>query len=74
MELGTGIAIAGISFSGMGISIALFNYLKASKSPCQFHAMLDKQILNIENWLEKVEAKLDRVIESKIKEESNGNC
>ena len=61
MEIGAGIAIAGTVFAVAQIIISWFD--KSRQSQCGAHAMIAKQIENMEDWLAKVEAKLDRVIE-----------
>jgi hypothetical protein len=63
MDIGTGIAITGTSFA---IAATAINLFKNGKK-CVLHDMLVEEIKNMAAWLEKVEAKLDRVIERAIK-------
>lgn len=61
MDLGAGIAIAGAAFSIAAIAIKWMG--KNSQPQCNLHALIEGQIKSIESWLDKVEKKLDRVIE-----------
>lgn len=62
MDIGTGLAIAGSAASIAAVFIKWIGSNSNNKQ-CASHAMIAQQIINMESWLEKVEAKLDRVIE-----------
>lgn len=61
MEIGSGIAAAGTAFAIAAIVMKWIG--RATTQQCNMHAALAQQISGIEAWLDKVEKKLDRVIE-----------
>lgn len=62
MEIGTGVAIAGSIWAVAAIIMAAMKKDNPSQT-CMSHQMLAQQVKNIESWLEKVEGKLDKVID-----------
>jgi hypothetical protein len=62
MEIGTGVAIAGSVWAVAAVIMTVMKKDNASNT-CMSHQMLSQQVKNIEGWLEKVESKLDKVID-----------
>lgn len=62
MEIGTGVAIAGSVWAVAAIIMSAMKKDNPS-TQCMSHQMLAQQVKNIEGWLEKVEGKLDKVID-----------
>lgn len=62
MEIGSGIAAAGC---GMAMAAVLIKWIAVGSQDrqCGMHGSLTTKIQGIEKWLEKIEQKLDRVIE-----------
>lgn len=65
MDIGTGIAITGTVVATAAIIIKWLSRESVSR-PCMTHAKMEQQIKSMEDWLGKVEAKLDKVIERAI--------
>jgi hypothetical protein len=64
VEIGSGIAIAGSAFAVAGVAVKWISSVSNNSSrQCNSHAMIAQQIEDIKEWLHKIEAKLDRVIE-----------
>ena len=61
MDIGTGIAVAGIGFSVVGIVYRIIP--TRNEEHCPDHSGICKSIEALTAWLAKIELKLDRVIE-----------
>lgn len=69
MELGSGVAIAGVVVAGGGVAItAIRSFAKDGKSNghCADHSGMCQRVDGFESWLDKIESKLDRVIERRV--------
>lgn len=72
-ELGTGIAVAGVSISAAAVAITAIkarpntnngNGLAFNQKLCdEKHKALDDKFTGFERWMERVEDKLDRVLD-----------
>lgn len=65
VEIGAGIAVAGC---GISIAAIIIKWISRGDTPkqCDLHAALAQQISSLCVWLEKIEKKLDRVIEGRL--------
>jgi len=67
MDIGTGIASGSAILGGVAVAFKLLNIVKpngnGSNGHCKDHSGVCTAIDDFKGWLEKVEKKLDRVIE-----------
>jgi len=63
MEIGTGIAISSAILGIVAVTFKLFSYHKSQH--CEDHTRICADIKNFTAWLNKIEAKLDKVIEER---------
>jgi hypothetical protein len=69
MDIGSGIALASVACAGGGVAItAIRSFAKNGKSNghCPEHSGVCQSIDGFEDWLTKIENKLDRVIEGRV--------
>ena len=66
MELGSGIALSGACISAGAVFITAIKARSGNgKAKCADHSGICTKIEDFESWLDKIERKLDRVIEGK---------
>lgn len=63
MEIGTGIAIGGSIIGAVAIIFKIFGDTKSTHNQCSQHYAIVAKFEDMNTWLEKIESKLDRVIE-----------
>ena len=63
MELGSGIALGALCISAAPVCIVAIRAKKNGNGHCPEHSGVCQRVDNFEGWLEKIESKLDRVIE-----------
>lgn len=63
MEIGTGIAIGGSIIGAVAIIFKIFGDTKSTHNQCSQHYAIVAKFDDMNTWLEKIERKLDRVIE-----------
>ena len=61
MEIGTGIAVAGISFAALGVLYRIVPP-RCSSNHCQDHSGVIKSIENIDAWLCKIDEKVTALL------------
>ncbi|MGO8716419.1 MAG: hypothetical protein ACLQSX_11170 [Smithella sp.] len=64
MEIGTGIAVSSAVLGIVAVIFKLFSFHK-DQQHCPEHSGLCADIINFTKWLNKIEAKLDKVIEER---------
>lgn len=63
MEIGTGIAIGGSIIGAVAVIFKIFGESKSTHNQCSQHYAIVAKFEDMNTWLEKIESKLDRVIE-----------
>lgn len=63
MEIGTGIAIGGSVIGAVAVIFKIFGDTKSTHNQCSQHSAIVAKFDDMSSWLEKIEKKLDRVIE-----------
>lgn len=63
MEIGTGIAIGGSIIGAVAVIFKIFGESKSTHNQCSQHSAIVARFDDMNTWLEKIESKLDRVIE-----------
>lgn len=69
MDIGSGIALASVAITGGGVAITAIRTFGRNGKPdqhCPAHSGVCQSIEGFEDWLTKIENKLDRVIEGKM--------
>jgi len=63
MDLGTGIAIAGISFTALGVFYRIVPPRGGCDSKhCQDHSGMVESIKGINSWMSKIDGKVDKLL------------
>ena len=66
MEIGTGIALASAVLGIVAVIFKIFGRDKTVTIHCEDHSGICSNIQTLTDWLNKIEAKLDRVIERRV--------
>jgi hypothetical protein len=66
MDIGSGIALGALCVSAAPVCIVALRSKKNGNGHCSDHSGVCKQLEGFGDWLEKIENKLDRVIEGRI--------